>query len=126
MNASSCSPAGVDDVDVPEARDRRAVTHSIHLHWLTLRVTKRAAQEVALLAANHIQARPELWRLHLICDVLEHPDDLAALDLVEDLAAKLRVVPLLVDGERSVADDRDAAIGRRDEIVPTEILVARQ
>src|SRR6476646_11871256 len=126
MTANSCSPARVDDVDVPESRDRRAVTHGVHLNRLTLRVTKRAAQEVALLAANHIQARPELWRLHLICDVLEHPDDLAALDLVEDLAAKLRVVPLLVDRERSVADDRAAAICRRDEIGLAEIFVARQ
>src|SRR4249920_3273270 len=110
MNASSCSPAGVDDIDVPEARDRRAVTHGIHLDRLTLRVTKRAAQEVALLPANHIQARPEFRRLHLIRDVFEHSDDLAALDLVKDLAAELRVVALLVDRERSVADDRDAAI----------------
>ena len=63
--------------------------------------------------------------LHLIGDVLEHADDLAALDLVEDLAAELRVVALLIDRERAVADDRDAAIGRRDEVVPAEVLVAR-
>ena len=82
--------------------------------------------EVALLAADHVQARPELRRLHLVGDVLEHADDLAAFDLVEDLAAELRVVALLVDRERAVADDRDAAIGRGDEVVPSEILVARQ
>ena len=36
----------------------------------------------------------------------------AVADLVEELlAAELRVVALLVDRERAVADDRDAAVG---------------
>src|SRR5581483_4612430 len=65
-------------------------------------------------------------RPHLIRDVLQHADDLAALDLIEDLAAELRVVALLVDREGAVTDDRDAAVGRGDQIIPTEILVPRQ
>ena len=60
---------------------------------------------------------PEVRRAHLVRDVLQHADDLAALDLVEHLTAELRVVPLLVDRERAVADDRDAGVRRRDEIL---------
>src|SRR4051794_11442554 len=97
MNANSCGPAGVDDIDVSEPRHWRTVAHGVHLDRLTLRVTERTAEKVALLAADHIEARPELRRLHLIGDILQHPDDLAALDLVEHLSAELRVVPLLID-----------------------------
>src|SRR5690242_7221433 len=102
------------------------MAHCIHLHGLSLRITKRAAEEVALLAANHVEAPPELRRADLIGDVLQHADDLSAFDLVEDLTAELRVVALLIDRERPITDDRDAPIRRRDEIVPAEVLVARQ
>ena len=84
-----------------------------------------AAEPVAALAADHVDARPELRRADLVGDVLQHADDLAAADLVEHLAAELRVVALLVDRERAVADDRDAAVRRGDEIFPHESFVAR-
>src|SRR6185369_10479252 len=95
----------------------------VHLNGLALCVAERTAQEVALWTADHVQARPELRRLHLIGDVLEHTGDLPTLDLVENLAAELRVVALLVDRERAIADDGDAAIGGGDEIVPTDVFL---
>src|ERR1051326_4850407 len=122
----SCLATGVDDVDVSEARHWCPVADGVHLHRLSLRVAERPAQVIALCAAHHVEARPELRRLHLIRDISQHTDDLAALDLVEDLTAELRVVALLIDRERTVADDRNAAIRRGDQIVPAEILVARQ
>ena len=48
----------------------------------------------------------------------------AAFDLVKYLASELRIVALLINGERSVADDRDSLVGRRDEILPNEVLVS--
>jgi hypothetical protein len=69
---------------------------------LTLRVAEGAAHEVALRAAHHVERAPEFRRPHLVGHVLEHPDDLAALDLVIELSAELSVVTLLVDGEAAV------------------------
>src|SRR5215211_3705029 len=81
-SARSCLPTGVDDVDVAEACDRAAVTHRVHLHRLTLCVAERTAELIALWTTNQVEARPELGRLHLIGDVLQHTNDLAALDLI--------------------------------------------
>src|SRR5258705_10403910 len=102
------------------------MAYGVPLHRLSLAIAQRSAHLIAFRAADHVQARPELRRLHLIRHVAEHPDDLAALDLVEHLTAELRVVALLIDREGAVADDGDSAIGRGDEILPPDILVARE
>src|SRR5690349_16636729 len=80
-SAASCGAPRVDDVDVPEPRDRRPMADRVHLHGLTLRIPERAAEEVALRSADHVERGPEIRRAHLIGDVLQHADDLAALDL---------------------------------------------
>ena len=48
----------------------------------------------------------------------------AAADFVEDLAAELEVVALLIDRVRSSPDDVDAPIGGRDEIIHIEVALA--
>src|SRR4051812_32336472 len=100
------------------------MTHRVQLYWLPLCIAKCAAEHVRPPAAEHVEAAPELRRAHLICNVLEHPNDLATSDLVEHLPAELRVVALLIDGIAAITDDRDSAIRRRDEIIPRGILVA--
>src|ERR1700757_3963105 len=104
---SSRRPSGVDHVDVAEAARHAAVAHRVALARLALAVVVGAAEEVALRSADNVHRAPELRRPHLISAVLEHADDLAALDLIEELSAELRVVALLVDRERAVADDAD-------------------
>src|SRR5688572_18375139 len=101
------------------------MTHGVGLAGLPLSIAERAAQLVTPRAADHVERVPELRRSQLVCDVLEHADDLAAADFIVELSAELGVVALLVDRERAIADDRDAAIGRRDEILPREIALAR-
>src|SRR5690348_6774626 len=77
--------SGVDDVHVAEASHGRTVADGVHLNGLTLGIAERAAEEVALRAADHVEAAPEFRRADLIGDILEHADDLSALDLIEDL-----------------------------------------
>src|SRR5262249_36544679 len=92
-------PPGVDDIDVAESRGDATVAHRADLPGLSLPVEEARAHRVARLSADHVHRVPELWRLHLIRDVLEHAVELSALDLVEHLTAELRVVALLVDRE---------------------------
>src|SRR6476469_4598380 len=119
----SCLSPRVDDVDVAEAARHAAVAHRVDLPRLSLSVEEARAHLVALAAADHVHRIPEVRRAHLVGDVLEHADDLATLDLVEELATELRVVALLVDREAAVADDGDAAIGGGDEVVPALLLL---
>src|SRR5919112_4001710 len=100
------------------------MAHRVHLARLPLPIEEAAAELVAGLPADHVHRVPEVRRAHLVGDVLEHAGDLAAADLVELLPAELRVEALLIDGERPVADDADAAIRRRDEILPLEVFFA--
>src|SRR3546814_13215990 len=109
------SAAGAaDDVDAVEARRAGAVRDRGDLAGLALAVEERAAHAVVALVADRRAGIPELRRADLVGHVLEHPGDLAVLDLVEQLAAELRVVALLVNREGAVADDVDAflEIGR--------------
>src|SRR3954449_13105256 len=122
----SCLSPRVDDVDVAEAARHAAVAHRVDLAGLALSVEEAGAHLVALAAADHVHGVPEVGRAHLVGNVLQLAHDLAALDLIEELAAELRVVALLVDGEAAVAHDGDATIGRGDQVVPPEILLARQ
>ena len=70
---------------------------------------KRRAEPVGALAAEERQRVPEVRRPRLIGDVAQHARPLAVLDLPEHLAAELEVVALLIDRERAVAFDVDAA-----------------
>src|SRR5688500_49692 len=96
------------------------------LRGLTLAGAERSPELVAAIAAEHVERVPDLRSADLVGHVLEHPDDLAATDLIEELPTELRVVPLLVDGERAVADDRDPSVGRGDDVLERQVLVARK
>src|SRR6185503_18574660 len=104
-------------VDVPEAARHTSVTDGVRLAGLSLTVIECAAEEIALLAADHIHRSPEIGSAHLVRDVLQLADDLSALDLVENLTAELSVVALLVVGERSVADDCNPSVGCSDDVL---------
>src|SRR3954462_5142520 len=122
----SCLSPRVDDVDVAEAARHAAVAHRVDLSGLPLSIEEAGAHLVALLAADHVHGVPEVWRAHLVGDVLQHAGDLATLDLIEELTAELRIVALLVDREASVADDGDPLVGRGEEDLVALLLCAGQ
>src|SRR3970282_2439566 len=97
IRASAQVARGVDDVDAVEARRAGAMRDRRHLRGLALAVEERSAEAVVdLLAHGHARV-PEFRGADLVGDVLDHAGDLAVLDLIEQLAAELRVVALLVD-----------------------------
>src|SRR5688500_14776321 len=106
--ASSQTPRCIDDVGAIEARGARTVRNGGNLARLALAVEERTAEAVIRLVADRHAGVPELRRADLVGDILDHAADLAVLDLVEQLAAELRVVALLVDREGAIADDVDA------------------
>src|SRR5215212_5496438 len=117
-------PPGVDDIDVAEATRHAAMTHCVRLTRLSLTVVECGTELIRFLAADHIHRVPEIRGTHLVRNVLELADDLSTLDLVEDLTTELRIVSLLVDRERSVADNSNSAIGCCNDVVPADILLA--
>src|SRR5215510_13865760 len=84
----------VDDVHVPEQRNRTAVRDVIDLLRLPLAVIQGAAEAIGPLVSDECHGIPEVWRARLIGDVAQHPDPLSVLDLPEDLSAELEVVTL--------------------------------
>src|SRR6185503_744392 len=115
---------GVDDVDAVEAARGAAVRHRRDLPRLALAVEERAAQAVVALVAAGDHRVPELLGVGLVGDVAQHRAQLAVLDLVEELAAELEVVALLVDGVGAVADDEDALLDLGDELLRRQLGLA--
>src|SRR5690606_209013 len=91
---------------------------------LALAVEERTTEAVVAFVADRRAGVPEFRRADLVGHVLEHAGDLAVLDLVEQLAAELRVVALLVDRERAVADDVDAVLDVLDHVGHGQLVLA--
>src|SRR5690606_30573817 len=103
----------------------RSVRNGGHLTGLSLAVEEGPVESVVALVADADAGIPELRRPQLIGHILDHFGHLAVLDLVEELAAELRVVALLIDGERTVADDVDAVLDVLDHLGRAQLLLAR-
>src|SRR5690606_27343354 len=116
LGRSAEAACGIDDVDAVETGGGRAVRDRRHLARLALAVEERAAQAVVAFVGDGAAGVPEFRRADLVGHVFQHAGDLAVLDLVEKLAAELRVVALLVDRERTVADDVDAVLHVLDQL----------
>ncbi len=90
--------------------------HGADLAGWPFAVEERAEGAVVVLVAELGAGIPEFLGVGLVGHVVEHPDDLAVLDFVEQLSAKLEVVALLVDGVRAAADDVNALVHALDHI----------
>src|SRR5690606_18228983 len=109
MSASD-APSGIDHGDVAMAGRRTCVADRVRLRRLALAIAERAAAAIGTRAADEVHGVPELGCADLVCDVLQHAADTTIADLIERLAAELRVVSLLVDREAAVAVDQDAVL----------------
>ncbi|KAG0938345.1 hypothetical protein G6F31_015467 [Rhizopus arrhizus] len=123
---SAEAACGVDDVDAVEARGRRTVRDRRDLARLALAVEERTAQAVVALVGHGGAGIPEFRRADLVGHVFQHAGDLAVLDLVEQLAAELRVVALLVDRIRTAAVDPDAVLHVLAHVLDAARLLARR
>src|SRR5271166_3432766 len=81
----------------PKPRRCRTVPGAHHLLWLALTAIRSPPQCPLLARANRIQRIPEFRGDARIRRILHHARALAILDLPSDLAAKLKVVALVVN-----------------------------
>ena len=114
--------AGVEHVDAAEAGRRAAVAHRRDLPRLGLPAVHRAAEHPRRRAAEAVERAPEVRGGGLVGDVAQLPGEHAVLDPEEALAGELEVVALHVDRPGLVADDVDAALDARDEVVGGDVL----
>src|SRR6476646_7772813 len=91
------SGIGAPDPNVAEARRRCAVSGSHDLLGLPLPAIRRAPKRPVLRSGDGGAGVPELRADPAVARILEHPSALAPADLPGDLAAELKVVPLIVD-----------------------------
>src|SRR5690606_24533352 len=95
-----CSAQGarrIDHVDAVETRRAGSVGNRRRLTRLALAIEEGPAETIAALVADCRAGIPEFRRADLVGHVLDHSVDLAVLDPVEQFAAELGVVALLID-----------------------------
>ena len=89
--------------------------NAVRLRRLTLRIAAGAMH--LPLVRHRVQVAPEVRRDRVVRHVRALARDLAVLDLPEDVAAELAVVPLLVDAVAAPAVDHHAVLHVRDHII---------
>ena len=103
--------------DLPNQQPRRPVRDRIRLRRLALRVAARAELLILARPRDAVEVAPEVRRDRVVRHVRHLTRDLAVLDLPEDVAAELAVVPLLVDRVAAAAVDHHAVLHVGDELV---------
>src|SRR5690554_165031 len=96
-------PARIDDIDPVEPGSRAAMRHGRDLGRLAFSVEESTKKLVIILVTNLDAGIPKFLRVGLVSHIFKHPGNFAVLDFIEELATKLEVVALLVDGIGSSA-----------------------
>src|SRR5205809_32024 len=109
------SLVGLEDVDLAEARRAAPVADAVHLCGLALAVVGSAVLLPVGRAGDRVARLPEIGSPRLVGHARKHPALFAVLDFPEGIAAELKVVALLVDGEAAVAVDQDAVLHAADQ-----------
>src|SRR5438105_9040312 len=117
-----CSVSFVSGTDlyIPEPRRRRPVSRSHCLHRLALAAVRRAPKRPLVARADGLHRVPELRGNSGIGRILEHAPQFAAFNLPANLAAKLKVVTLVINRPRAVGLHKDAVVGAGDELVESQ------
>jgi len=94
------------------------VTDGVTLSGFAFAVARRAELLPVALSGYAVAGMPEIRSAGLIRHARKHAPLLAPFDLPEGIAAKLKIVALLVDGKTAVALDQNAIVDAGDQIVP--------
>src|SRR4051794_27389156 len=114
------------NLHIPKPRRRRSVSRAHRLHGLSFAAVRSPPQSPLVARADSVHRVPELCRDAGIRWILQHASQLAAFDLPSDLATKLEVVTLVVDGPRPVRLHVQTIFGVRDELLEAERFFSRQ
>src|SRR4051812_45926018 len=110
---------GVEDAYAAEQRRGTAVTDGSDLTRLTLAAVEGAAEQIGVGPTDGFHRAPEVGRRCLVGNISQLADEPALADLVKALPGELEVVALHVDRPALVADDVNAPVNRRDQLVQT-------
>ncbi len=97
----------IDDVDLPKARGHCPVRHGRDLLRLAFPAIECAAEVILLLPSNSVTSVPKINGVSLVSHVTQHLADFPIFDFVENLAAKLKIVSLLINAPAPIANDVD-------------------
>src|SRR5580658_3569923 len=116
LNIDSSPSVGQQYVDLAKSRRRAAVTNRVHLSRFAFTIARRAELLPVALPGDTVAGVPEVRSSGLIRHARKHAALLAAFNLPEGIAAELKIVALLVDGETAVALNEDAVVDARNQI----------
>src|SRR5215472_3662358 len=114
------------DLHILEPRWSGAVSGAHGLHRLAFAAVGRAPQRPLVARADRFHGVPEFSGDPGIRRILEHPSQLAALDLPADFAAELEVIALIVNRPGAVGLHVDAVVNAGDELVEGQRFFAGQ
>src|SRR6202522_606613 len=112
--------------DLAKPRRRSPMPRSHHLLRLSLAAIRRTPQRPLVTRADRLQRVPEFRRDSRVRRILHHPNPLAILDLPPDLAAKLKVITLVVNRPRAIGLHQDSVIGGRNQLLESQRFFAGQ
>src|ERR1700722_8514795 len=117
LNMTGILLIGQQYIDLAESRGRAAVTDGVALSRFTLAVAGRAELLPVALSGDAVAGMPEIGSSRLICHARKHAPLLSPFDLPERIAAKLKIVALLVDRKTAVALNQNAVVDAGNQMV---------
>ena len=111
----------IDHIDPIEAGCGAAMRNGTYLRGLSLAVVEGAKWPVVLLAADLYAGIPEFLGVGLVGYIVQHAGNGAILNGIEYLSAKLKVIPLLVDGVRPASGNVNAILHIFDHILQADV-----
>src|ERR1017187_7974456 len=104
-------------MNIPESRRRSAVPRAHRLHRLSLAAIRRAPQRPMLRIADGVAGIPELRSNPAIAGVFQHANLLATFNFPANLRGKLKLVPSVIDGPRTIGLHQNSIIGALNQIL---------
>ncbi len=95
------------------------------LPWLALAIKIRTAQTIITFVCNGCAGIPEFLGIRLVSHILQHTRDLSVFDLIKQLSAKLEIIPLLIYGKRSIANNINSFLDIFDHLVRSQSSACR-
>src|SRR5919197_619995 len=105
------------DLDVSEQAGRRGMAHTDHLIGLALAAVRGAHGLERILVPDHLEVAPEGRRYATVIGVLHHGSQLAVLDQLPPLTAKLEFIARVVNRPRAVGLHIDATLHRGNHLL---------
>src|ERR1700722_14415944 len=110
LNMTGILLIGQQYIDLAESRRRAAMADGVALSRFTFAVAWRAELLPVALSGDAVAGMPEIGSPRLISHARKHAALLSAFDLPEGIAAKLKIVALLINGKTPIALNQNTVV----------------